>query len=267
MRRDHSIDGVLSGLLVLGATLTTLAAEQAARPQAEKLSPVAKYEVRTAAIRVKLSESGEIVGISLGGEHATRNVRGGTHLAGCRHIGPTIVTPLDGGGFKFMYSLASENPRRECLLVERFVPTQDSVRWEIAIRGTGGPWTTAVSTQLQYPHADSCSFWTAWSDPDHRSDGWRDPLEFRPLTTATWTYANMHNSCPVEGDFIAIPVATVIEPTADAALSLVLSPEDTLLDTNLSNNLRRVDCLSSDTPSAGRRQDGSVCDGSGGTSG
>jgi hypothetical protein len=38
----------------------------------------------------------------------------------------------------------------------------------------------------------------------------------------------------VEGDFIAIPVATAAEPAADAALSLVLSPEDTLLDLSLS---------------------------------
>lgn len=236
MQRTHMIDGVLLGLFVLGAALTTLAAEQAAGPHAEKPLPVAKYEVRTAAIRAELSENGEIVGISLQGESTTRKVRGGTHLAGFRRIGPTVVTPLNSGAFEFTHRLTSENPKRECSLVERFTPTHDSVRWEIVISGSGKPWTTAISTQLQYPHAESCSFWTAWSDPEHRNDGWRDPLGFRPWTAATWTYANMRNNCPVDGDYIAIPVATVTERAADAALSLALSPEDTLLDMSLSTS-------------------------------
>jgi hypothetical protein len=43
----------------------------------------------------------------------------------------------------------------------------------------------------------------------------------------------MHTN-PVEGDFISIPIATVVEPASDAALSLVLSPEDVLLNASLS---------------------------------
>ena len=39
---------------------------------------------------------------------------------------------------------------------------------------------------------------------------------------------------PVEGDYIAISMVTMADPATDTALSLALSPEDTLLDMSLS---------------------------------
>ena len=89
---------------------------------------------------------------------------------------------------------------------------------------------------MNYPAAPSRVFWTAWSDPEHRSDGWRDPLTFRPFTAASWTYGNVTDMNPVVGDFICMPLATVAEPDADAALSVVLSPEDPLVAMSLATD-------------------------------
>jgi hypothetical protein len=190
-------------------------------------------EISGGDLTVRVSDAARIVEMTIGKQRLSRAVSAETRLAGCRQEGAVAVRKLDGGGMEFTRSLVSENPPRKCTLVERFTPTRDSIRWEIEICGPGEPWTTAISTQLRYPHPESCSFWTVWSDPEHRSDGWRDPLVFRPLTTANWSYANVTMDSPMRGDYIAIPIVTLAEPAADAALSLVLSPEDTLLDMSL----------------------------------
>ena len=58
---------------------------------------------------------------------------------------------------------------------------------------------------------------------------------FRPFSTTTWTYANTQ-PMPIRGDYISLPLATVAEPAADVAMSVVLSPEDTLLEMSLSTD-------------------------------
>ncbi len=134
---------------------------------------------------------------------------------------------------EFTRVLACAAQNQECSLVERFLPADASIRWEIEVRGSAQPWTTAITTALEYPVDPPCRFWTAWSDPEHRSDGWRDPLVPKPFGNSVWTYANMSNGMPVEGDFICIPIASVLEPDADSGLSIVAATDGTLLDLRL----------------------------------
>jgi len=202
-----------------------------------EIKPV-KYEVHSRALTVRLSADGEIVGVTMGDQKLERAVHGLTTLAGFQTQGDVTARKLAGGGVEFERALVSAKLGKRCQLVDRFQPTKYSVRWEIEIRGDGAPWSAAISTRLQYPDVPGRLFWTAWSDPDHRSDAWHDPLVFRPMTFASWTYGSMSNSCPVEGDFITMPLATVAEPSADEALSLVLSPEDTLRDISLVTTVR-----------------------------
>ncbi len=119
--------------------------------------------------------------------------------------------------------------KNRCLLVERFLPAKDSVRWEIEIRGEGGPWTTEITTRLKYADAKDRLFWTVWSDPEQRAGSWRDPLVLQPFADRVWSY----NGGPSEANLVVVPLATVAEATADSGLSLVLSPEDALLDLRL----------------------------------
>ena len=164
-----------------------------------------QFEVAAAGITVELSADGQIVGVVLGEKKLHRALRGGTSLARCRAEGKPASKKLGGGGLEFTRTVDCPSQNQHCLVVERFLPTSSSIRWEVEIRGAAGPWTTNITTALQYPASEESRFWTAWSDPENRSDGWRDPLVLMPFRNATWTYANMSNGCPVEGDFICMP--------------------------------------------------------------
>jgi hypothetical protein len=92
------------------------------------------------------------------------------------------------------------------------------------------PWTAEIATELNYPATAATRFWTAWSDPEGRRDGWRDPLALRGLASAAWTVGGRTDSA----QFTAIPLATIVEPGDDAGLSVALSPQDTFLAARLS---------------------------------
>ena len=67
------------------------------------------------------------------------------------------------------------------------------------------------------------------ADPEQRAGSWRDPLVLQPFADRVWSY----NGGPSEANLVVVPLATVAEATADSGLSLVLSPEDALLDLRL----------------------------------
>ena len=174
----------------------------------------AKFSVASPSLKIELSEDGEITG----------KLRGRTRLAGCRREGAVAVKCLDGGGFAFTRTFADANNHRS-LVTDRFTPAGDSVRWEVEVRSDDRPWSTAVETHLEYPATEATRFWTGWSDPEHRTGPWRDPLEPRPLANLAWTFGGRMTN----GDYIALPLATILEPASDKGLSVVYSPEDTVL--------------------------------------
>ncbi|MBT3201953.1 MAG: hypothetical protein HN350_18790 [Phycisphaerales bacterium] len=172
---------------------------------------------------------------------------------------------------KFTKILFHEKGEHTLTLIEQFKPTAAGIRWEIEIQGDGTPWTTPIQTQLQYPVAQGARFWTAWADPRHEIAGgmdkeqmiaagilpgtnaggdWADPLVPVPVGDATFWYGAPPYRydktgipfCPNRVDLpprygadqaFCIPVATLVEPESDLGLSLVLSPEDLLLDMSL----------------------------------
>jgi hypothetical protein len=215
------------------ADAVLIAARETQTPAAEE----PRYEVRAPGIIVRLSSQGNVVGVVLADGKLVRGVRARTRIAGSNARGDVTAMTRPDGGVEFTRALVSTRPPRECTLRERYVPTADSVRWEIEIRGSGPPWTAAITTRLTYPDAPSRALWTAWADPDHRTTPrpppWSDPLVFRPFANAVWTYGSVRDFVPFSGDFICMPVAMAAEPDADAALSLVLSLEDTILDLSL----------------------------------
>ena len=187
-------------------------------------------EVRGGGVTVELSANGQVVEAKLGQNRLPRAVTAETALAGCRPDGKITIQRLDGG-VEFQKPLLHEVTKNRCLLVERFLPTKKSVRWEIEIHGQRGPWTTDIVTRLQYPDARNARLWTAWSDPDQH-DGWQDPLVLRPFADRLWNY----NGGPGEANLVAVPITTIVEPAAETGFSLVLSPEDILLDQTLNTS-------------------------------
>jgi len=196
--------------------------------KAEAPAKQARFRVVCPSLTIKLTGSGEIAGVVLKG-NLERAINAQTKLTGCKVQGRVRSRELAGGGMEFARELVSASSQRRCTLVERFMPTENSIRWEMEIRGEGEPWSTSIATLLNYPADAGTRFWTAWSDPEHRDEGWRDPLVLRPFAGASWSYANNY-ATPTRGDFISLPLVTVAEPARDAGLSLVLSPEDVLVD-------------------------------------
>ena len=134
----------------------------------------AAYEVRSPAISAQISADGALVGLTLGGGKIERIVAGNTELGGCRVQGEVAARKLDGG-VEFAKQLVHKASKNRCVMVERFLPTNDSIRWEIEIRGEGGPWTTSIETRLNYTAGAESRFWTTWGDPDDRRDWWQEP--------------------------------------------------------------------------------------------
>ena len=194
------------------------------------------FEVTSPAITVRLTEDGEIAGVKAGRFEQT--VRGLTKLSGLRVEGRTETRKLPGGGMAFTRKLA-DTKGRACTVTDLFKPTPASIRWEMEISGAGDPWTTFISTTLSYPATTNSRVWTAWGAPDPSQKGWQDPLALQPCADRTWPY-----QFPGYWDFgaacrcICIPLATMAEPQSDAAFSLVLSPEDDLLELRLTMRQR-----------------------------
>ena len=234
MRRRNFLRSLIGAAVGLwGAKWTVIPTFSAAETAIADGSP--EFQLNAKGIGIELSAAGEIVGMMAGGRKI--NLLGRTSLAGCTQDGAAKEEKLADGALQFTRTFKDSASGRSLTAVDRFSPAGDSVRWEIVIASEGSPWTTDIVTELQYPATAATRFWTAWSDPvwstSHETapeqtqptGDWRDPLVLRPLIDANWTYGG-YNSTP---DHIVLPLATVAEPAEDSALSLVFSPQDTIL--------------------------------------
>jgi hypothetical protein len=190
-------------------------------------------EIRGGDLTLRVSSEGRIVEAAFGSQRVTCSLSAETVLGGCREEGAAQVRGV-AGSVEVTRRLVHDTSKNRCVLVERFLPAKNSVRWEIEIRGQGGPWTTAIETRLAYPAGAESRFWTTWGDADNRHDRWQDPLVWRPLVERAWPYQFVPLKEEAKAsNCISMPLVTLAEPRHDAALSLVLSPEDTELDLSL----------------------------------
>ena len=102
-------------------------------------------------LTIQLSREGQLSEARLGPRTVQRAIAGGTRLAGCQAAGDNDVTPLEGGGFRFMRKWAAADQAGQATVVESFRPTANSIRWEIEITGDGAPWSAPIETWLQWP--------------------------------------------------------------------------------------------------------------------
>jgi hypothetical protein len=213
-----------------------------------------QYVVSSPAIRVKLSANGQIISVDLGPARETRHVVAETDIQGCTIEGRVEATELENGGARFQKHLTcGKGEVHKLALVEEFLPTGDSIRWQIELRGNDSPWSTAIETRLKWPDVRRAQFWTTWGDDSPESAGanagliisernptqetwvdflehrWRDPLVPRPFRNLELWYGGHPY---LEGGF-SIPIATVVESDHDTGMSLALSPRDTTIDLGL----------------------------------
>jgi len=221
------------------------------------------HVIKSKDIAISVSDKGEITAVSFVSQKAARAVDGLTSLAGCV-VKDVKAKKLPDGGMKFIKTLFHEKGKRTLTLVEQFTPTATSIRWEIEIKDSGKNWSTSIQTQLQYPDTvkQNVKFWTAWAEPRREIAGrmneeqlvasgikvgnnaggtWADPLIPVPIGNAYFWYGAppyRYGSTGIPyspyGDAAArtfcIPIATLVEPGSGIGLSLVLSPEDFMLE-------------------------------------
>lgn len=203
------------------------------------------FRIASSGMAIGLDDQANLVAIrdeyQADSRKAFGNVFGCVSLAGCRVEGGVTYERLDNGGVQFARLLTDRVTGTSCRLIERFVPDHAAVRWEIEIIGSGEPWSTSIETSLFWASGGRLGFWTAWGDPDMQSSEWKDPLESRSFRDLTLGYGGPYfreddpkvGYSPFHPDVIAIPAATVLSPAFGRGISLVLSPDDDILDMSL----------------------------------
>jgi hypothetical protein len=218
------------------------------------------YEFRMPGMAVSINDTGAVQGITFTAFNEVRPVKAFTRLAGCEPAGRMQVREM-GGVIRFQRKWVSKSTGNSCLVTDRFRTGSGSLRWEVEIAGLGGPWTTPIETHLEYPDSIAARFWTAWGDPrlgeireqtteqqavsgilpSDPTGNWSDPLVAIPFVNDTiwygappYSYDNPRiGFIPFQRNLFGIPLVTISEAQKDLGISLVLSPEDTLLDLSM----------------------------------
>lgn len=227
----------------------------------------AEYEVGATGISIGVTGHGDIVALRLGRERVSVPFHAGTFLAECTQAEAATHRTTGAGGVEFRRVFVHDKSGARCLVSDRFLPANSSIRWEVEVVGSGDPWTTPIETRMSWLNASTASFWTAWDrPPEPRShphledaldaaidafernmnlsdlvaassklrdswptDPWSDPLvpaAFADLNLRYGGYFGAHNA-------FSVPIATILDAAADRGLSLVQSPETSLLDMKL----------------------------------
>jgi hypothetical protein len=168
-------------------------------------------------------------------------VRACTQVLGCHTKGAVSAAKLPGGGMEFTRALTNRE-QRVIFVQERFTPASGSIHWEVEIRNTSGDWAAPVMTIVRWPDPSEAKLWCAWQDPlnlplntangDNGSQ-WNDPLLARPFNDGNWSYGEPLGGGYEKGDIITLPMVTVLAEKDDLGLSLVQSPEDSLVEMRL----------------------------------
>ena len=141
----------------------------------------------------------------------------------CQADGEAVSEPISSGGFKVVRH-QSGPAGQKCTITESLAPKPGSIRWEIEVVSDGEWWTTPIVARLKFPAPGALRFWTAWMREE------KTLLTPTPLGTDSWPYGQFFQPG------IALPLATVMSGSSDSGLSLVVSPENTLLTTTLSTS-------------------------------
>ena len=186
-----------------------------------------KFDVVSGTLGVRLSADGKIESLRFAGDVAGRPWTAETALAGCRQEPDVRATRLDGG-VQFTKTFVHKKTQQRALLVERFLPQKDSIRWECEIRGEGAPWSTPLETRFRCADAEQTRFWTTWGDRRLTGEGWSDPLQPASWSNRVFSYGGVYPE--KDRNAFSVPLACILDAERDVGLSVVLSPEDLILD-------------------------------------
>ena len=217
--------------------------------------------LRTKDLKIFFSDEGEISAIQFDNKLVTP-MNLSTELLGSKVKGKVVSRKNKDGSFEFEKTLICDSLNASCILTEHYIPTPNSIRCELTIKGDGNPWSTSIDTKISYPvKSGQSKIWTSWAAPQFDSakvtgnlrnalfkfgpvkkvdnnHSWIDPLVPVPFADATYFYGapffqsdNMGLSyIPFQENLISIPLISIFEESDDSGLTFALSPEDDILD-------------------------------------
>lgn len=163
--------------------------------------------------------------------------------------GKSEVRTLPLNGLEFSSQLAKKSTGDLVQLVERFTPGEGSIHVEIEIRGMSRPFSVPIITSLSYEKTRNTRVWMPWGDPRIKGsekinaplNDWRDPLIARDFFSDTLFYGMTHyghhnlnlSFYPAQFNLISIPMFTIMEINKNKALSIIVNPEDEILDLDM----------------------------------
>ncbi len=123
------------------------------------------FTVNTGNLEIRLSADGKIFAIKAGKQKLTKEIRSFTEIQGCHQEGATQVHRCENGKIEFQRVLVHDSSGESCDVIERFMPGEHSIRWEVQVLGHGHPWTAPISTVMDYPLHKETRIWTTWGRP------------------------------------------------------------------------------------------------------
>lgn len=178
-----------------------------------------------------------------------------TSLNGCEQVGEVTVNPIPGRGIEFKRHLVHTDTKASCVLTERYSTGEESIHCEIEIQGDGSPWSTSIKTNILYRPDATTRIWMPWSDPristrsfPHEEidqteqitadQNWVDPFLTRSFFDDTLYYGAPYfkyetpdiGSSPFGRNLFCIPMVTIIEKKEDIGISVILNPDDDIMD-------------------------------------
>ena len=163
-------------------------------------------------IKLEVTPEGKVTGTAPAGQFLVR--------AEAEQCNPNHMKVRTNGDGAVEIIRGLEGPQGQtCQIVERFAPTDDSLRWTVTISAEGESWTTPIKLGIEFQEPSKLQLWRPGVGSQQTE--WRDPMI--PTT-------------PIEGEFrygwptgITLPMASMFRAENDSALSVVCSPEDLIL--------------------------------------
>jgi hypothetical protein len=186
--------------------------------------------VQSPGLTLELTADGNVKAIA--GKDWRRMAVGGLDFAGWKVADATAEPRFDGGIVlkrRWQYQDRSFNTE------ETVSPTKDSLRWQARIPkvddGRGGKPAPDVRFALRWPSSEDVRFFAPWAA--HPEGGW-DVL--RPASFAAYRFAFGTGIGSTQG--VCMPLASFLEKDGAVGLSMVMSPEDTIVGFALASSER-----------------------------
>ena len=216
------------------------------------------FILKSKTITIELSKQGRVTGITFNKNAVHTSVIAFTAIESFVSTKDIALPAADKKSIRFEHHLYSDSLKQSCTLIEIFMATANSIRWEIEITGAASAWSSVIKTVVQYPAGKESRFWTSWGEPQFDSAGcdpqliaslspyknkpvtktWLDPLVPMPFSNSTLYYGAppfdykdiKAGFVPFQGNLFAIPFASVFEKDPAVGWSLFLSPEDAIIN-------------------------------------